>query len=399
MEHFFLARQAIYDRALNVFAYELLFRNGNEQSAKFTDGNSATSQVILNAFLDMGLDKIVGDKRAFINLTHDLLIHEDTRQLPNDQVVLEILEDVTPSEEVINAMRQLADDGFCVALDDFFHNESLQPMVELADIIKIDILNLTAHQIKDQVECLKGEGRKLLAEKVETMDQYQLCRSLGFDFFQGYFVAHPHIIEGRRPPANRLATLQLVTKLQNPEVELNEIEALISTDLSLSYRVLKTINSSMYNLPSKVESIRTAVQFLGLRQLKHLVTLIALANFDDKPNELIKLALIRAKFSEEISDALNSAYQDVSFTAGMFSMLEPLLDFPMAEIVKELPLSDELIAALLNHEGDVGKVLQMVKNYEKGEWDQLKLPEGTDIGSLYLSAVEWTDQSIEHLQA
>ena len=276
------------------------------------------------------------------------------------------------------------------------------PSAELVtpNIIKIDILNLSANQIRDQVEHLKGGGRKLLAEKVETIDEYQLCRSLGFDFFQGYFAARPHIIQGRRPPANRLSTLQLVTKLQNPEVELDEIEGLISTDLSLSYRVLKTINSSMYNLPCQVDSIRTAVQFLGLRQLKHLVTLVALANFDDKPDELIKLALIRAKFSEQLADTLKTTSPDVCFTAGLFSMLEALLDFPMAEIVKELPLSNELTAALLRREGEAGKILDMIEHYEQGNWRQISLIGNCnlDIGSAYLSAVEWADHSIQHLQ-
>ncbi len=401
MEDFYLARQAIYDRKLSVFAYELLFRDGHKHDANVTDGNSATSQVIINAFLEMGLDKIVADKRAFINLTQDLLIHGDTRQLPKERVVLEVLEDVTPSADVLNAMRQLADDGFCVALDDFFYNESLQPMVDLANIIKVDILPLSEPEIEEQVLRLKRNSCRLLAEKVETMEQFEFCKALGFDYFQGYFIARPHIIQGRRPPANRLVTLQLIGKLQNPAVELDEIENLISTDLALSYRILKTTNSSMYNLPCKVESIRTAVQFLGLRQIKHLATLMAMANFDDKPSELIKLALIRAKFAEKLAEGLNSVSPEVCFTAGLFSMLEALLASPMEEILKELPLNDELSAALLNHEGAIGNILTMVKYYEEGSWDQVIPPDNCnfDIGTLYLSAVEWADHSIKQLQA
>ena len=399
MEDFYLARQAIYDRELNVFAYELLFRDDQQKTANILDGNSATSQVIINAFLHIGLDKIVGDKRAFINLPHDMLVHEDTLQLPKEHVVLEVLEDIPPTPTVVGAVQNLIDNGFCVALDDFMYNDELRPLVDLAQIIKIDILPLSSFQIREQVNLLRGDGRKLLAEKVETIEQYQLCRSLGFDYFQGYFVAQPHIIAGQRPPANRLMILHLLGKLQNPNVEIDEIEDVISKDLSLSYRVLRTINSSLFNLPTKVESIRTAIQFIGLKQLKHLVSVIALANFDDKPSELVMLSLIRAKFSELICKALNQSDPEVAFTAGLFSMLEAMLDYPMEDILKELPLSDELSSALLNHEGNIGAILDMVESYEKGDWDQIKLPENTsiDITQLYLESITWAEESLKNL--
>ncbi len=399
MEDFFLARQAIYDRALNVYAYELLFRDGQNTSANILDGNSATSQVIINTFLHLGLDKVVGDKRAFINLPHDILVHDDTHQLPKEHVVLEVLEDIPPTPTVLNAIKNLVEEGFYIALDDFTYDKPLQSLIDLAHIIKIDILNLTAHQIKEQVELVKGNGRKLLAEKVETIEQYQLCRSLGFDYFQGYFVAQPHVISGKRPPANRLMILNLLGILQDDDVEFDAIEDVISKDLSISYRVLRTINSSLYSLPRKVESIRTAIQFIGLKQLKHLVSLIALANFDDKPSELVLLSLIRAKLAELLSEKLKLSAPDIAFTAGLFSMLESLLDIPMEEILKELPLSDELTAALLNHEGDTGMILKLVKNHEKGNWGQFNLPEGSDIDitQLYLESIAWAEESLKAL--
>lgn len=400
MEDFFLARQAIYDRELGVFAYELLFRDGHKQTANFTDGTSATSQIIINAFLDRGLDKIVADKLAFINLTHDLLLHEDTRQLPKDKVVLEILEDVSATPEVITAVQELANNGFCIALDDFFYNESLKPLVELANIIKIDILPMSEHEIEEHVQRLKKEGCQLLAEKIETREQFEFCKAIGFDYFQGYFIERPHIIQGRRLPANRLMVLQLLGKLQNPDVEFEDLQEVISKDVSLSYRVLRTINSSMYQLPKEVESIRTAINFLGMKQLKHLASMMALANFDDKPGELMKLALIRAKFTELLSQQLKRANPEVCFTAGLFSVLDALFDLSMTEIVKELPLSDELLDALLTHGGEVGAILEMAIHYEKGNWEYVNLPDGCDldITEIYLSSIEWADQSINQLQ-
>ncbi len=399
MEDFYLARQAIYDSELNVFAYELLFRDGHKQTANFTDGTKATSQLIINAFLDQGLDKIVGDKQAFINMTQDLLLHEDTQQLPKNRVVLEIIEDVSATPEIIAAVEQLSSKGFGIALDDFFYNDSLQPLVALANIIKIDVLSMIEEEIEAHVLRLKNERCELLAEKVETLEQFEFCKSIGFNYFQGYFIERPSIIQGKRLPANRLNILQLLGRLNDPGVCMDELHELISKDVSLSYRVLRTINSSIYNLPKEVESIHLATTLLGLKQLKHLATMMALANFDDRPGELIKLALIRAKFSELLSQKLKLANPDVCFTAGLFSVLDALFDLPMTEVLKELPLSDELVDALLTHSGETGAILDLTKHYEKGYWDQFDQYECKDykITTIYLSAIEWADDCINQL--
>jgi len=399
MEDFYFARQAIYNQQLEVYAYELLFRNAHAQHAEVTDGTRASSQVIINTLHDMGLESIVGDNLAFINFTRDLLIHEGIHQITSRQVVIEVLEDITPEPEVMEALQRLVREGYCIALDDFIYSEELQPLVELAQIIKIDILQLDEQQLIQHVQQLKGQGKRLLAEKIETTEQFEFCKSLGFDYFQGYFIARPHVIKGQRPPANRLATLHLLGRLQDPNVAFGELEELISKDLSLSYRILRIINSARHQLPRKIESIHTAVTLLGLKQLKHLASLIALANFDDKPSELLVMAMIRAKMAELLARQMAYSNPDAAFTVGLFSTLEALFNMPMEELVRELPLSDEVVAALLYSAGTLGEILALVLNYEKGDWDQLRLQSDSDVdlAELYLQSVQWSEQSTSEL--
>lgn len=393
MPETFIGRQPIYDRRLKVFAYELLYRGSETNAAGQVNGEQATSQVILNTFMDIGLENIVGPHQAFINMTRDFLLMEDPLPFPVDRVVLEILEDVQVDARLVHAVRALARDGYLIALDDFVFDESKRALVEIAHIIKIDLLALDRAALHEHVDMLRGSKVKLLAEKVETQDDFEHCRALGFDYFQGYFFCRPKVIKGQRVPANRLTTLHLLAKLQNPEAQVNELDRIIAHDVTLSYRLLRLVNSAYYALPKQVESIRQAVVYLGSRTIKMWASLLALSNIDDKPGELLTTSLVRARMCELLATAARLPSLDSFFTVGMFSALDAILDTPMDRVLQALPLSEEIRAALLHHEGAPGAALKCVLAYERGDWDAVAFQDLSEqtLKDSYLAAIAWAD--------
>lgn len=393
MENIYLGRQPIYDRHLKVHAYELLFRGDRQNQANVLDGNCATSRVILSALLDMGIDAIAGNRPVFINLTHDFIIEDGTDLLPSDKVVLEILEDVIPDAEVIAALQRLRKNGFTIALDDFIFDHTTSPLVGLAHIVKLDVLSMNNEQLASHVQRAKSLGLKVLAEKVEDANQYALCQTLDFDFYQGYHFSRPNIIAGKRPPANRMACLQLLGKLQHPDTEFGELEALIMQDATLSFRTLKLVNSAYTGLPRQVDSIKSALQLLGLRQIRNIATLIAFSRIDDKPGELLRTALVRARMAEQLAEALKLARSDSHFTVGLFSILDALLDMSHEEIMAQLPLKENVRKAIVSREGAEGEILRNVIAYEKGAWEDVRLPQGINAAGIYLDSVRWADES------
>ncbi|HHJ13700.1 MAG TPA: EAL domain-containing protein [Gammaproteobacteria bacterium] len=395
----FIGRQPIYDRDGGLYAYELLFRSAHNDKAHVIDGDRATSEVIINTFMEIGLDRIVGDRLAFINLTRSFFVDETTISLPRDRVVLELLEDIEVDETLIAGVRRLAREGYRIALDDFIYHESLQPLVELADVIKIDIQALDRAQIRQHVEQLRPQNLQLLAEKVETREDYDFCHALGFDYFQGYFFAEPKIIQGQRLPNNRLAVLQLLARLQAPDVDADELESLIGRDLAFSYRILRYVNSAALAQAREIESIRQAVVILGLRAIRAWATLLAMSNIDDKPLELVITAMIRARMAENLARATGAPDPDSYFTVGLFSALDALMDNSMEEILTQLPLASHIARALLAHEGPHGQVLACVLAYERGKWNALRCDslDGDRIREAYLDAVQWTNTIYRNL--
>lgn len=398
MPDFFLGRQPIFDQRLRVMGYELLYRSSDIHGAAVLDGDQATSQVILNSVVEMGLARLVGRHHAFVNLTRNFVLNHDMLPPADGRMVVEILEDITVDEELLAAVRQLRSRGYLVALDDFVYHPHLQPLVALADIIKIDILALADEALQRHVEVLRNGRVKLLAEKIETKDDLARCRELGFDYFQGYFLCRPSNLHGKRLPANRLATLSLVSKLQNPDTSLEELEQVIVQDVTLSYKLLRYINSAVFFGRRELSSIREAIIYLGRNAIKGWATLIALSGIDDNPTALIVTALIRAKMCERLAAALGGADGDAAFTVGLFSALDALMDTPMAELVAALPLADEVNAALLAREGELGRLLIVVLHYERGEWDSIQCPAlESDLSDIYLHAAQWADETISTL--
>jgi EAL and modified HD-GYP domain-containing signal transduction protein len=393
MHDIFVGRQPIYNRQLDVFAYELLFRSGEGNQAHITDGDWATSQVVLNTFMEIGLETMVGHKLAFINLTRDFILQDYSPVFPAARVVLEVLEDVTVDAALLAAVGSLSAQGYTIALDDFIYHESLQPLVEIADIVKVDILALDRTALQEHVTLLRQFDVKLLAEKVETQDDFKYCKDLGFDYFQGYFFCKPEVVKGQRIPGNRLVILELLAKLQDPEVDFRKLEDVVSRDVSLSYKLLRVINSAFYSLPRKVDSLHQALLILGTKFITSWVSLCILAGIDDKPHELMVTAMVRAKMCELLAKALGYQSQEAYFIVGLFSALDALMDSPMQEVLESLPLSDEITAALLDYEGTLGAVLRRVLAYERGNWDKAHYP-GLDSGTItdtYLEAIAWAN--------
>jgi len=393
MPETFIGRQPIYDRRLKVFGYELLYRGSETNAAGRVNGEQATSQVILNTFMDIGLEHIVGPHPAFINMTRDFLLGENPLPFPAHQVVLEILEDVHIDESLIQAVRALARAGYIIALDDFIFDESKRALVELAHIIKIDLLALDRATLQEHVTMLRGPKVKLLAEKVETQEDFEHCRELGFDYFQGYFFCRPKVIKGQRVPANRLATLQLLAKLQDPNAQVSELEDIITHDVTLSYRLLRLINSAHYALPKRVESLRQAVVYLGSRTIKMWASLLALSNIDDKPGELLTTSMVRARLCELLAAAARLPCPDTFFTVGLFSALDAILDTSMEQVLQMLPLSEEIRGALLHCEGVTGAALGCALAYERGDWEAVTFQDLSEqtIKDSYLEAIAWAD--------
>ena len=392
----FVARQAIFDKSLDVVGYELLFRGAaTDDAAHFTDRDRASMRVLLDSFLDLGLDQLVGQLPAFLNLTRTFFLSAQKMPLPRDRVVLELLEGERIDAPLIESVRGYAQSGYRIALDDFEYAPGTEPLLEIADIVKIDVLNLSPSQVEEQVRIVRPYDAVLLAEKVETTEHYEFCKDLGFDLFQGYFLCRPNVLGGHRIPANRLATLRLLAKLQDPHVELEALEKIIREDLSLSYKLLRLINSAYYGLPQKVESIKQTLVLLGLHHIRAWVSLLTLSSLDDKPDELMATAMIRAKMCEQLAERAGILSADVYFTAGLFSTLDALLDMSMEDIMEQLPLAAELTAALLDREGSMGMALDCVVAYERGEWEAVvfRALEPHDIRGAYLEAVEWSQSA------
>jgi EAL and modified HD-GYP domain-containing signal transduction protein len=396
-----LARQPIYDLDLNLYAYELLFRPPHPADWEW-DGDVATSQLIINAFTEIGIDKVSDNKTAFINFTRKWLVSPP----PFDSrfVTVEVLEDVEPDDEVIAGVRALAKSGFTIALDDFEFDEKWQPLLEMADIIKIDVLTQKGDQLQNLVTQLQPYNVKLLAEKVEDYEILEQCKALGFSYFQGFFLSRPQNVHGDALPSNKVVIMRLLAEMQNPDASVNELENIISNDIALSTKILRICNTAQYATQSKIDSIKRAVVLLGLQTLKQWSSMIALSRMSDKPSELICLTLSRAKTMELLAQATNLDNADVYFTVGMFSFIDAFFDQSKEVILQSLPFDDDINAALLHYEGNTGKILASVIAHERGAWDEINWPYLNDLGiddalyeQAYVEAIVWSTDVMKSL--
>jgi len=392
----FVARQPIYDSAMAVMAYELLYRPSPAATrARITDPRQATLEVISSAALEIGLDRLSGGQPVHINFPMELLVDVPDLPLPPDLVVIEVLEDVRAEPAVVAGIRKLRARGHRIALDDYSPQVSDPRLLEFADIVKLEISHPPAAELAKLVAELKPRGLQLIAENVETPEDFESSIALGFSGFQGYFLQHPQTFRAKRVPSSRLSTLRLVASLSNEQYSVDEIELLISQNVSMSYHVLRCINSSFYNLPRKIDSIRQAIVILGVNHLRQLCSLLCLQGFDDRPPSLFLNAMTRARMCEQLGQLGGAKDTGAFFITGLFSLLNAMTGMPTQKIVEELPLSPAVCRALVAGEGDLGKALKCTRAYERAAWDHVtygNLPPGL-IRAAYVDALFWAEQA------
>lgn len=386
-----IGRQPILDRGGRVRAYELLFRGDMPTAGGDFDGNYATASVIANALTEFDFEDVVGPHQAFINFTEELLQNDIALLLPKERVVLEILENVNVTKQLVKAAAVLADKGYHIALDDFVFAPQWEPLIVLAGTVKLDVMALSRAELEEHVKTLRRYDVRLLAEKVENAEEHAWLMDLGFDLFQGYYYAKPNIVSRTRIPQNHFAVVRLLTALNQKSSSIDDIEKLVSEDVSLSYRLLRYINSAFIALPRKVDSIRRAVIFFGIDMLRHWSSLLVMAGVESKPKVLMENALVRARMCERLAAQAGLPDTESFFTVGLFSILDSLLDTPMAVILEPLPLSPDIVDALTTGAGVYGEALRCVTSYETCDWANVKFQEldRNSIGGIYLDSIEW----------
>jgi EAL and modified HD-GYP domain-containing signal transduction protein len=389
-----VARQPILNAQLSVVAHELLYRSAPEATgAAPPDGSLATARVIVDACVEIGLDRLTGSVPAHINFPRQLLISDAPLPVDPRRVVIEVLESVRVDSEVIAALSTWRQRGHRIALDDFSLEESDIGLLAFAHIAKLDVKQLGGRRLERTYRELRTRNLVLIAEKVETVEEFERCKALGFDAFQGYFLGRPELFRGKRFPTDRIATLRILAELQNPEVEAKALEQLVARDASTSYRILRCIKSSYYGLARPVESLRQAIVVLGLEELRRLCTVVLLGKFDDRPVELLLNALVRARMCELLAKGMGVRDTGPYFMTGLFSRLDSLLGVPLEEALGTVNLADGVVRALLHGEGDLGRTLLCVEDYESGRWDGLNAYgwDSQQVRDAYLGALAWAD--------
>jgi EAL and modified HD-GYP domain-containing signal transduction protein len=384
-----VARQPIFDRTESITGFEILYRS---LTGPFTDAEGATSTVIVQSLADIGLERLVGDSRAFINVTHDFLLKVRPLPMPPERVVLELVGAHTADDELLGALRDAVDAGFQIALDGFRYAPGLEALLELASVIKLDIRALTGSALHKQVMSLRDRGLTLIALKVETREEYETCRAMGFDGFQGYFFAEPAVVSGRTAPTHRLGVL---SRLVEPgrQASFEEIERVISQDAGLSHKLVRLASSAFVGSRQQVSSVRQALILLGTVAVRRWAMLLVLSGMTDRPQHLLTVGLVRAHLCERLADAHPVAANDRAFTVGLFSVVDALLGKPMQELLDELPFDSRITHALLDHDGPEGRLLAAALAYERGDFNDVSrygvgLPA---LASAYRQAIDWAD--------
>ena len=399
-----LARQAIYDAHMRVHAYELLFRKHFDDMAAVTDGDVATSTVLLNAFTALPVEEILDGKPAFVNFTRNLL--DNPPPIDASRLVVEILEDVAVDDAMIAAVRALKASGYTIALDDYIYAEHHRELIGIADLIKIDVLAHSLPEIAALVEQLVDFNGILLAEKVETHEMFEYCKHLGFKLFQGYFLAKPQLVKGRELKSDQRTVLQLLSTISKADVEFKDIAQIVQTDSVLSLKILRLVNSALFHKQRDITSIRQALTFLGMEKIRSWVHLLSLTKLDNRPAELFTTTMVRARFGQLLAEnARGAAVQSESqFTIGLLSTLDAFLGMELEEILSGIAVPDTMRAAILQQRGADGLLLAVALAYERADWDSVDWQQLNGLGisaeqtqTAYLESLQWARASMEFL--
>jgi EAL and modified HD-GYP domain-containing signal transduction protein len=396
----YLSRQAVFDRHLGVFGYKIRLRAGDEDLLMGPEPDQAGAKLIEKSINTIGLSVLTQGKKGFFNVTRRMLAEDLAILLPPAQSVVEILQTLEPDDAVVARCRELKKRGYEIAVDAYTARRGMAPLLALADIVMIDFRNTDE---TEQTSCVLRYGKpnvKMLADKVESHTELEHARKMGYTLYQGAFFCKPQELTRKEIPAFKLNYLRILQRVNQPEIEFNELDELIRQDLALSLKLLRYINSAMFALPRRVDSIRQALAMVGIAVIRRWVSLLALAAMsEDKPQELIVTSLIRARFCELIGHAAGIKNADFDlFILGLLSAVDAILDRPMIEALSDLPLSAEVKSALLGRKDGHGRVLGLALAYEKAEWDRMAEVMGNlslDMMQLpiaYKEAVAWVGQ-------
>jgi EAL and modified HD-GYP domain-containing signal transduction protein len=393
----FVARQPILDANQQVYGYELLFRDGVENFFHAPD-TEAAARSTLDSTLLMGLDVLCDGHRAFINCTRDLLLKDGITLLPTGQTVVEILETVPPDELVTAACQRLKAAGYLLALDDYVAQDPREKLVEQVDILKVDFESTSPAEQTQLIRQFAPAGKQMLAEKIETQDQFAAAQKMGYQYFQGYFFRRPEVLRSREIPTNQANYLRLLAEVTQDEINMRKVEQMIKTEASILYRLLRYLNSPVFGMRNEIHSIRHALAILGEREIRRWIRLVTLVSAGLlKSSDLLLSALVRARFCELVASRIPRTQSDL-FLVGMFSMMDAILELSMEDILAKVPLDRDIKSVLLGVGGRLRPVYELMLAQEAGNWEaakaasqHLQLAE-SETGELWWQALQWGRQ-------
>jgi len=400
MADIFLARQPIFDFEYKLHGYELLFRDSFSEEAEFAEGDVATSKVMLSSVIDMGIEKVTAGNDCYINISNDYIDDiDDVVEIPfgSSSITFEIEVNDEFSNRHHEVLTRLSSEGVKLAIDHFKPEDQQASILQLFDVIKCDTQDLTLEQLQQASQLAKKFSCKMIATNIEDYQQIADLQDVDVDYFQGFFLSKPGIKTQKSVPTILLPVIKTLSRILDPKLELPELEELISSDVSLSYRVLRLINSARFNI-DEIDSISRAIVYLGRDAIKNLTIIIILTGVDDKPTELSKLALIRAKMCEILAKKIEAEDSSSYFSVGLLSVLDAMLDRPMEQVLSELNVNDELKQALLK-QGLIGQTLQCVLEYENFSVSKESTAniESSELADSYLDAVAWAEETFAGL--
>ena len=393
----FVARQPILTREQKVFGYELLFRDGVENVFRSSDPEAAARST-LDSTLLMGFDVLCDGHKAFINCTRDLLLKDGITLLPAEQTVVEILEQIEPDDLVVAACLRLKSGGYTIALDDFVANDPREPLAPLVDILKVDFERTNRTEQIALVKQYAPSGSRMLAEKVETQDQFAAAQEMGYVYFQGYFFRRPEVLRAREIPTNQMNYLRLLAAVSKDEMDLREVEQIIKTEASILYRLLRYLNSPIFGMRNEIHSIRHGLAILGEREIRRWIRLVTLVSAgEQKSSDLVLSALVRARFCELVASKIPRTQSDL-FLVGMVSMMDAILEIPMEEILDKIALDKDTKSVLSGTGGRLQPVYELMLAQEAGKWqaakesaERLHITE-SETGEMWWQAMQWGRQ-------
>ncbi len=368
----FLARQPIFNSRKQVVAYEILYRESEENAFNpSTDGDMATTSVISDAITHFGIEGLAGGRWACINFTRQLLLNDFALYLDPSQVIIEILETVELDDLLIEKIRHLSEKGYKIALDDFVESDRYNQVMPYVDIIKADFILLNDEGRRFVAEKYKKMKKLLLAEKVESHEDFDQAKALGYTFFQGYFFSKPIVFKEKGMTISTFNYMEILKEISQDEPEFDRIANIIKNDITLTYKLLRLINSPAFYTNSEITSVNHALTLLGLKEIKKWITLIMLRDLSsDKPDELIKLSISRAIFCENSSELFGiQSRKAESFLVGLFSRIDTILDKPLYDVIHQLPLKDDVKSGLIGGKNLFHDLLSVLKLYESGNWE------------------------------